>query len=356
MNKNLRLIFWETTKKCNLKCAHCRASAEQKSSPSELTTRESKRFISQVAAFAKPILVFSGGEPFIREDIFELLQYADEFGLRTGIATNATMITGPVAAKLKKSRIGIVAISIYGPDAESHDTFCSNEGTFKRAMEGISNLKEKGIPFQINTTITKQNIKHLEAMADFAVKHGAGAYHVFFLVPTGRGRYIKGDEISPYEYESAFNRLYDLQSVFSLHIKATCAPHYYRVSKQRCAQEGCEMLPGYNSSTKGCLAGQEVCFLSDKGEVFGCGYLPISVGNIKERNFEEIWSDSFLFSMMRDESKLEGKCGVCEYKHVCGGCRARAYASTGNYLGEEPECVYQPSRLRSGLIVSDQSM
>ncbi|MDP6685972.1 MAG: radical SAM protein [Candidatus Omnitrophota bacterium] len=344
-NKVPRLIFWETTQVCNLGCSHCRASAKSVSSRSELTTEEAKAFIDQVAGFSKPVLVFSGGEPLVREDIFELIQYAASSGLKPALATNATLITPKVASLLKESGIEIVAVSIYGPDEDSHDEFCGKKGAFQKSLEGINCLKRAGIKFQINTTITKKNISYLEDIGDFAASVGADSYHIFFLVPTGRGKYIAEDELTPQEYEDAFNRVYDLTKHISLRIKPTCAPHYYRVLRQRIASEKVETLSKdthSEDSLKGCLAGQKVCFVSHEGEVFGCGYLPISTGSVKEKDFKDIWFNSLLFCKMRDASKLEGKCGVCEFKNVCGGCRARAYATEGNYLGEDPECIYHP--------------
>lgn len=368
-NNNLRLIFWETTRACNLECPHCRAQAESRRSPLDLETSEAKRFIEQAASFSKPILVFSGGEPLLREDIYELAKYATDLGLKATLATNATLITKDVAKRLKESGIKIIAVSIYGSSPETHDRFCGKIGAFKDTLIGIQNLKDAKIDLQINTTITKKNLSELEAMGDFALKQGAVAYHIFFLVPTGRGKCLEGDQMSALEYEEAFNRLYDLQVNFPIRIKATCAPHYYRVAKQRslrnvsCGSRGALRMGGSapggraheqstptlttGTVTKGCLAGQTVCFISHKGEVFGCGYLPIAAGDIRKNDFKNIWFESELFSILRDDSKLQGRCGVCEFKKICGGCRARAYAATGNYLEEEPGCFYQPLTAKS---------
>lgn len=351
---DLRLIFWEITRACNLGCPHCRASAEEVRSPLELKTDEAKRFIKEAASFSKPLLVFSGGEPLLRNDIYELIRYASNTGLNVAVATNATLINREVAENLKRNGISLASVSIYGPSAESHNRFCGEEGVFEKTLEGIENLRMASIPFQINTTITKKNLSELEAMGYFALKEGAIAYHVFFLVPTGRGKYIEGDEISPWEYEEAFNRLWELEQKLPLRIKATCAPHYYRVLRQRGVEDSPSPSPlsigervRVRGPTKGCLAGQGVCFISYKGEVFGCGYLPIKAGDLRIENFKNIWFESSLFKILRDDTKLQGKCGTCEFKKVCGGCRARAYAATGNYLEEEPDCVYQPLTARS---------
>lgn len=339
---NPRLVFWETTRSCNLGCPHCRASAQDERSPQELSTAEGKRFLDEVASVSKPILVFSGGEPLLREDIFELSEYATSLGVKTAIATNATLVDEAAAKRLKESGIKIAAVSIYGPDRDSHNAFIGKPGVFKETVRGLNKLKDADIPIQINTTITKKNLDQLEALEKFALDCGACSYHVFFLVPTGRGKSMEGDDITPKEYEEAFNRLYDIQSGSSLRIKATCAPHYYRVLLERSSNKIKKPSSSFGAITKGCLAGQSVCFVSHKGGVFGCGYLPIAAGDLRKDDFKKIWASSELFNELRDDSKLQGKCGICEFKRVCSGCRARAYAATGNYLEEEPECVYQP--------------
>lgn len=346
---NLRLIFWETTRACNLLCPHCRAQAEKKRSPEELTTQEAKRFLKQAASFSKPIIVFSGGEALLREDICELIRYTNQLGLAGALATNASLISLDTAMRLKENKTALAAVSIYGWNAQSHDNFCGAPGAFEKTLAGINNLKKAGIPLQINTTITKKNLAELEAMGNFALKQGAIAYHVFFLVPVGRGKSLEGDEISAREYEDAFNRLYDFQSHLPIRVKATCAPHYYRVLRQRLAKEK-KRLPSasgnFSAMTKGCLAGQGVCFVSYKGEVFGCGYLPVKAGDLRKQDFKSIWFESKLFQDLRDSSKLKGRCGICEFKLVCGGCRARAYAASGDFQEEEPCCIYQPQNLK----------
>lgn len=339
---DLKLIFWETTQVCNLSCPHCRASAAQERSPLDLSTEEAKQFIDSASSFSKPILVFSGGEPLLREDIYELAEYTISKGLTPTLATNATLITDSVAKRLKNMRT--IAVSIYGASKESHDNFCGEAGAFEKTLAGIKNIKKHNIPLQINTTITKKNLDELEAIYKFALEQKASAYHVFFLVPTGRGKSIEGDEISPQGYEEAFNRLYEIEKNSTIRIKATCAPHYHRILALR-------PLPGHPCQSmglvervgmKGCLAGTDVCFISHKGEVFGCGYLPVPAGDLRKEDFKTIWYESKLFSVLRDDSKLKGKCAICEFKKVCGGCRARAFAATGDYLDEEPYCAYDP--------------
>ena len=346
----LRLIFWETTRACNLECPHCRASAQAQRSPLDLTTEEAKRFINDASSFSNPILVFSGGEPLLREDIYELIRFAADLGLKPTLATNATLINEKIAGKLKDSGVKLISVSIYGGEAQSHDRFCWANGAFNKTLEGIEVIKRSNLPFQINTTITKTNLAELEEIGYFALREGAVAYHIFFLVPTGRGRFMQGDEISAIEYEDVFNRLYDFQVNFPIRIKATCAPHYHRVLRQRSRLDNRSLAfegDGFTAHTKGCLAGQGVCFVSHKGEVFGCGYLPVAAGSVRNQDFKTIWFESELFNTLRDDSRLEGRCGICEFKKICSGCRARAYAASGNYLEEEPNCVYQPLTARS---------
>ncbi len=345
---DLRLVFWETTQACNLECPHCRAQAQKSRSPYELSTREAKGFIDQLSALAKPILVFSGGEALVREDIYELIGYAHQRGLKATLATNAALIDRSVAGRLKESGILLAAVSIYGSNANTHDSFCGRPGAFVKTLAGIENLKSAGIKLQINTTITRKNLSELENIGALALKLEALSYHIFFLVPVGRGLALEGDEISPSEYEEAFNRLYDFQQNFPIHIKPTCAPHYYRILRQRLAKDNVNLpfkVPAndFHAVTKGCLAGQGVCFVSYKGEVFGCGYLPLAAGDLKKQSFREIWQESELFKALRDDSRLSGKCGICEFKKVCGGCRARGYWASGDYLSQEPYCVYEPA-------------
>jgi len=241
-------------------------------------------------------------------------------------------------------------VSIDGATAEIHDVFRRQPGAYDATMAGIENLKAVGLEFQINTTITKHNRTQLPEILDMAAQAGAVGLHIFMLVPTGCGKEIADDEmITPQQYEETLNWFYDQTKVQPVNLKATCAPHYFRIMRQRAKQEGVKITAdthGFDAVTKGCLAGTGVCFISQKGQVFPCGYLPVEAGNVRKTPFPEIWKNSELFRVLRDESLLEGKCGPCEFKNVCGGCRARAFAETGNYLTEEPYCVYTPYRLR----------
>ncbi len=341
-----RLVFWETTTACNLKCIHCRACPVEERPPDDLTLEESKTLIDQIASVAKPVLVLSGGEPLVRPDIFEIASYANEAGLKVALATNGTLVTPEIARKIRESGVQRVSVSIDGAASESHDSFRRLPGAFDCAWEGIELIKAEGIPFQINTTVTRHNIDEIPAILELAKERGAVALHMFLLVPTGCGKEIADEEmIRPDEYERVLNWFYDRSKDAGIALKATCAPHYFRVMRQRAKEEGIRITPethGFEAMTKGCLAGSAVCFVSHVGEVYPCGYLPVSAGNVRRDNFKDIWENAKVFQDLRDENNLEGKCGICEYKRVCMGCRARAYGITGDYLAPEPYCVYEP--------------
>lgn len=349
MTKAPRLIAWELTAGCNLNCVHCRGSSTSQVPAGELSTEEAKNFIDEVVTFGKPILILTGGEPTTRSDVFEIARYGTDAGLRVVLATNATLVTPEIAERLKLAGVQRISVSLDGSTAETHDGFRGVPGAFSRSLAGIEVIKAAGIPFQINATISKRNIEEIPATFELAKKLGAVAYHVFFLVPTGRGQ--ESDEVSPVEYERLLNWFYDQQKTADIQLKATCAPHYFRVMRQRAKKEGIEITVkthGYEAMTKGCLGGTGFCFVSSVGEVYPCGYLPVLAGNIKEQPFREIWEEAEVFKKLRAPEELKGKCGDCEYNTVCGGCRARAYAATGDYLEEEPYCVYTPKKKGQG--------
>ena len=316
------IIAWETTSACNLQCSYCRASARLAPEPSELSTSEAMAFVDEIAPL-KPMLILSGGEPLLRPDIFILAKHASDKGLRTSLATNGTLLTPEFAAKIAASGIKRISISLDGASPVTHDAN-RGSGTFMQTMKGIENLCGK-IDFQINTTITRRNKEDFTSMFDLAEKLGAKALHIFFLVPTGRGR--EDDLISPVEQEEILHRIDRESGSRSIEIQVTCAPQYARISK---AKEG-------RRRSGGCLAGSSFAFVSRSGDVYPCGYLPILAGNIREKSFLEIWESSPIFKSLKDR-ELKGKCGKCSYKKICGGCRARAYAITGDYMESDILC------------------
>jgi AdoMet-dependent heme synthase len=383
-----RLIFWEVTKGCNLRCIHCRASATELSSPSDLSTRTALGIIDQIVAAANPILVLSGGEPLYRSDIFQLARYATDKGLRVALATNGTLVTKQIARMIVDAGVKRVSISLDGADAMTHDTFRGIPGAFDAAVQALRNLKTLGMSVQINMTIARHNARQLPQVLGLAKQLGADALHTFLLVPVGCGVDIAAEQmVAPEEYEKMLNWFYDQSLEGGIELKATCAPHYFRVVRQRRVAEHRSadaaaraksavtdssgigpadmMMPGstgillkpqgghpggnpgghpsdMNAMTKGCLAGTGVCFISHQGEVFPCGYLPVIAGDLRKQTFAEIWNGAKVFEQLRQTDNLKGKCGCCEFRNVCMGCRARAYAATGDFLDEEPFCVYQP--------------
>ena len=403
-----RLIFWEVTKGCNLRCIHCRATATELSSPTDLPTAKALDIIDQIAAFASPILVLSGGEPLYRSDIYQLARYATDKGLRVALATNGTLVTKDVARAIADSGVKRVSISLDGADAATHDTFRGIPGAFEAALYGFRNLKQVGMSVQINTTIARHNAGQLPQVLEMAKSVGADALHTFLLVPVGCGVDIAAEQmVPPEEYERMLNWFYDRSLEGGIELKATCAPHYFRVVRQRrvadrhAADRSAEavaaqaspvaspthpdaigptdmLMPGgtgislkpqgpppghhtghpgghpndMNAMTKGCLAGTGVCFISHEGEVFPCGYLPAIAGDLRRQPFADIWDHATVFNELRDTSNLKGKCGCCEFRNICMGCRARAFAATGDYLDEEPFCVYEPKspHLRAKLV------
>ncbi len=384
-----RLIFWEVTKGCNLRCIHCRATATELSSPTDLPTARALEIIDQIAEVANPILVLSGGEPLYRSDIFQLAHYAADKGLRVALATNGTLVTKEVARMIADSAIKRVSISLDGADAATHDAFRGIPGAFEAALYGFRNLKQVGMSVQINMTIARHNAAQLPQVLELAKSIGADALHTFLLVPVGCGVDIAAEQmVPPEEYERMLNWFYDRSLEGGIELKATCAPHYFRVVRQRRvadrhAAEAAKhtedghpgaigptdmLMPGgtgislkpqgpppghhtghpsghpsdMNAMTKGCLAGTGVCFISHEGEVYPCGYLPAIAGDLRKEKFADIWANAVVFNELRDTDNLKGKCGCCEFRNVCMGCRARAFAATGNYLDEEPFCVYEP--------------
>ncbi|MBI5368096.1 MAG: radical SAM protein [Planctomycetes bacterium] len=345
----LRLLFWETTAGCNLECVHCRRlDVAKQLMTSDLTTVEGKALIDAIAAVGKPILVLSGGEPLFRPDIFELTEHAVGRGLPVSLATNGTLVNDAMADRIVASGIRRVAVSLDGPRADVHDEFRKQRGAFDGAIGALRRLRARGMSIQVNSTITRHNVRFVDDIYRLALELGADAFHVFLLVPVGCGLSIEeSNQLPADEYERVLNWLYDRSRENKLHTRATCAPHYFRVMRQRAKAEGVQMQharEGMAAMTKGCLAGSNICFVSQKGDVFPCGYLPLSAGNVRKQAFSEIWAHSPLFQDLRKPELLEGKCGICEYKKICMGCRARAWAATKNYLAEEPFCSYEPAR------------
>ena len=342
----LRMVAWEVTRSCNLRCVHCRASAERGPYPGELTTQEAMAVLEDMAGFARPVVILTGGEPLLREDVLEIARRGNQLGLRMVMAPNGTLLTSRRARELKEAGIQRVSISLDGSTSTTHDAFRQVEGAFQGALEGIRAAKEAGLPFQINTTVTEKNLSELPAILELALSLGAVAHHIFLLVPTGRGKEMAQAALSAQRYEETLSWFCEQESTVPLQLKATCAPQYQRIVRQRGRSprgaHGTGHPQSLDSVTRGCLAGWGFCFISHVGEVQPCGYLEVGCGNVRQQPLSAIWRDSEVFHRLRDLAGYRGRCGKCEYRRVCGGCRARAYEATGDYLSEEPLCAHQP--------------
>lgn len=342
----LKLVAWELTKKCNLHCLHCRGASNLNSinGPSRKRCFE---ILDQIRKVGTPVIILTGGEPLLREDIFDIAKYGTDIGLRMVLATNGAFLEPDMVRKIKESGIKRVSVSIDSSDEHMHDEFRNTKGAFKAAIDGISVLKEEGLEFQVNTTVTKYNIHQIEEIMSMAIDMGAVAHHIFLLVPTGRGKGLKDKEIDKDEYERVLLWLYHKKEEVPIHIKPTCAPQYYRILRQESHKKGKKIdlkEHGLDAITRGCLGGISFSFISSDEIVQPCGYLEITCGDLKKSAFDQIWNNSDVFKELRNLSLYKGKCGRCEYIKFCGGCRARAYEDTGDYLEEEPLCLYEPRK------------
>ena len=332
MAKNPNVILLELTQECNLNCRYCSAySMRGMGEGKDLTLEEGKEFLDHISSLYKgsrpPLLLFTGGEPLMRDDVYELIRYAGQKGLLTGLATNGTLITEEAARKLKEARLFRVAIDL---DAASEEIHNSLRGEFKEAIGGIEHCKDAGLSLQINSMITSINKSEMPDILRLAERLDVDAWHVFFLVPVKH--FDEEYMLSPEEYEEALKWLAGIKDKAKMEIAATCAPQYLRFFG--------EVTRGKWKVARGCSAGTSFVYVSHQGNVYPCDHLPILAGNIKERDFRDIWDNAEVFQNLRDFKKLKGKCGTCGYKDICGGCRARAYFHYGDYLQEDPACLY----------------
>ena len=345
------VLSWNITRKCNLKCSHCYINATTKESINELTTSEAKNLIDQISEVSRPLLILSGGEPLLRADVFELIKYGVSKGLKMGLGSNGSLIDSNIAHKLKKAGITTVSISLDSSKPELHDQFRGVTGSWKKAVNAIKVLRENNLLVQVNTTVTQQNYEEIDEIMSLAEDLGVENFHLFFLVPTGRG--VKMTDISPSKYEAMLTATFAKTSKHNLNVKPSCAPQFMRIA----FNEGLDM----RQWIRGCIAGLYYCRVYPDGEITPCPYLPIKLGNIREKSFKEIWFNSDFFNSLRNLKSLKGKCGYCEYNSLCGGCRARAYGLTsdfisycgdlhepselkGDYLAEDPWCTYTPKK------------
>jgi heme b synthase len=346
-------IAWEITRRCNLKCIHCRSSSEieVKGHP-DFSTQEAFRIIDDIISYAKPVIVLSGGEPLLRKDVFEVARYGTEKGLRMCLATNGTLVDDKICEKIKNSGIKIVSLSLDGSEETVHDNFRNQKGAFAGTINAAQLFQKNGIEFIINSSFTKRNQEDIPRIYKLAKELGATAWYMFMIVPTGRGEEIMNELISKEDYEEVLEWHYQMEKgEREMLVRPTCAPHYYRIVLQKSKEEGTKFerrtLKFSTGGAKGCIAGQLIALIDVDGDVLPCSYFPKSAGNIKVQSFKDIWENSELFKELRDFKKYKGKCGSCEYVSVCGGCRARAYSVYGDYLEEEPFCGYMPVKLRT---------
>ncbi|MCL2135428.1 MAG: radical SAM protein [Candidatus Bathyarchaeota archaeon] len=335
-----RIIAWESTRACNYACQHCRAQAQKQADPKQLTTKEAYNMIDQIATFCKPIFIISGGDPLQREDIFDIAKYASDKGLRVVMSPSGSNITPEIIEKLKKSGIKMISLSLDGSSAKIHDNFRMVQGAFDLVMHNMTLAHKQQLPFRINTTVTQHNLTDLFNIQKIVTDMNAVEWDIFMLVPTGRGKIQM--ELTPDQYEETLQAIYAASLTSPIPIKVTCAPQYNRIVTQHTTQQqnNCETQNIQHGNRRGCMAGNGFCFISHVGEVYGCGFLPLKAGNIRQQFFGEIYQNSTLFKQLRDPNMLKGKCGTCNYKTICGGCRARAFSTTQNYLQEEPYCKY----------------
>ncbi len=325
------IISWNTTRECHLKCRHCYRDAGARDQ-GELSTEEGKALIGEIARAGFKILILSGGEPLLREDIYELTAQAKKAGLRPVFGTTGTTITPEAAQKLKDAGAACIGISLDSAGPEIHDELRQVPGSWQGAIDGMRNCRAVGLPFQVHTTVVEQNYHQFEAITDLSVQEGAIAHHVFFLVPTGRALNMETEALREKQYEQLLHRIMKKQKEVGIELKPTCAPQFMRIARQL----GMPMR-----FSRGCLAGTAYCCIIPSGDVHPCPYLPVRVGNVRETPFSEIWRTAEMFKQFRSD-QFGGKCGTCDHKDVCSGCRARAYYYTeGDYMAEDPWCLYR---------------
>ncbi len=349
-------IAWEITRRCNLRCVHCRSSSETevKAHP-DFSTEEALRIIDDIAGYAKPVMVLSGGEPLMRDDVFEIARYGTGKGLRMCLATNGTLVDDAACQRIRDSGIRIVSISLDGAEEKVHDDFRGQKGAFEGSVRAAGLFRKHGIEFIVNSSFTKRNQEEIPKVYALAKKLGATAWYMFMIVPTGRGEEIMNELISKDDYEEILDWHYHMEkNEKDILVRPTCAPHYYRIVLQKSKEEDSKFerrtLKFSTGGSKGCIAGQVIALINVDGDVLPCSYFPKPAGNLRAQSFRDIWENSLLFRELRDFRNYRGKCGSCEYVTVCGGCRARAYAVYGDYLQEEPFCGYLPRRISAGVV------
>ena len=336
-------FIWEVTQACDLTCEHCRADAQPARHPDELTTAEAKALLDQVTGFGdRQLVVFSGGDPMKRPDLVDLVDYGTDQGLLVSLTPSGTENLDREAIEdLADAGLKRMALSLDGGDAESHDAFRGEAGSFTSTMRAAEAAQEAGVPLQINTTVCARTVEELPAIRERVAELGAVLWSVFFLVPVGRGAVLDG--IAPERADRVMEWLAEVADESSFGLKTTEAPHYRRVRQQRATgEEGPDAGPPGGARGTGVIAGDGFAFVSHTGEVYPSGFLPESAGTVPDEDVVDVYRNSDLFESLRDRDQLHGKCGACPYRAVCGGSRSRAYAATGDPLASDPLCPYVP--------------
>lgn len=355
------IVIWETTQACDLACLHCRASARPERDRGELSTEEAMKLMDRVRSLGHPLFVMTGGDPLKRDDTVRLVGYGREIGLRVAMTPSGTpLMTAAVLQQLRDAGLARLAVSLDGSCPDVHDRFRGVAGSYEWTVRMLRVARELGLSTQINTTISSHNVNDLEPLIDLMGGLGISLWSVFFIVPTGRAR--PRDLATADEFERVFNRLYDISRTAPFDIKTTAAPHYRRVVLQRQVAErrggtrteapvpltaglGFSLADGVGRA-RGVNDGNGFVFISHLGEIYPSGFLPLSAGNVRTHDLADVYRNSDLFRALRDSDRLEGKCGVCEFRTICGGSRARAFAMTGNYMASDPSCAWIPARWR----------
>ena len=344
------LVFYELTRACDLVCRHCRACAQPHRHPRELETHQSAALIDELARFDDPpLLVLTGGDPFKRDDVFDQIEHARAAGLRVAMTPSATpLVTMNALLRLRELGLSRLALSLDGADADTHDAFRGMPGSFEHTLQIAAEAQTSGLPLQINTTITQHNVGQIDAMAAMLADIEITLWSVFFLVPVGRG--LKEQRIKPEQYEQLFHRLWYHAQHQPFGIKTTEAPHYRRFVLQREGNPQRDPVGHRHGPVQraplGINDGNGVMFISHTGQIFPSGFLPLECGRFPRDSVIDTYRHAPLFQKLRAADQLKGKCGVCEYRRVCGGSRARAYAVCRDPLAAEPDCVYQPRAWR----------
>ncbi|CCF13297.1 radical SAM superfamily protein [Brevibacillus laterosporus GI-9] len=352
-DQNPFIVIWEVTRACALRCLHCRAVAQPNRHPDELSTDEGKELLDQIKEMGNPLLVFTGGDPLMREDLYELIDYAVKIGLRVSMSPSATpRVTEKAIVKAKEAGLSRWAFSLDGPTAEVHDYFRGTPGSYDITVKSLAILKKHGLPVQLNTTISVYNAHLLEEMSQMVEEWGAVLWSVFFLIPTGRGQ--ASDAVSPMEQERIYRWLIEKSQTASYSIKTTAAPAYRRAlyfatqKGMNTQPEKVKRMDHLGRSAGGVTDGKGFVFISHLGDVQPSGFLPINCGNVRQTPLADLYRNHAVFQSLRYPDGYSGKCGVCNFNQVCGGSRARAYAMTKDYLASDPSCMYIPPKWEEG--------